>query len=99
MSIQESTEVSPGRGEVRTSESVRSASLQRRLLLAFHDLGIDKLLPPCWIQTTTIGLAFGDLTLSEADRLVLVLETLSERLVVAVTEPGPGQLHLFDPDA
>lgn len=78
---------------------MRSALLHRRLLLAFHDLGIDKVLPRCWVQPSRGGLAFADPTLSEADRLVLVLETLSERLVDGVTIPGPGQLQLFDADS
>ena len=99
MSAQESDEVSIWRAELRASEHVRSALLHRRLLLAFHDLGIDKVLPPCWVQPRRGGLAFADLTLSEADRLVLVLETLSERFVDGVTIPGLGQLQLFDADA
>ena len=99
MSILQLAEVSTRRGETLTAERLRSALLQRRLLLALHDLGIDKVLPSCWVQPTNRGLAFADLTLTEADRLVLALEALSERLVVEVHEPGPGQLRLFAPDA
>ena len=70
--------------------------LARRLVRALFDLGLDQVLPGGWVSSSCEGLTFGQLTLRQADRLILVLEDVAAEYEPESPEPGPGQLSLFD---
>ncbi len=75
-------------------------SLARRLALALHDLGLDRVLPAGWAGAEGAGLRFGDLDVAGADRLVRHLEDLAAALGDAAlspppAQPGPDQTTLF----
>jgi hypothetical protein len=69
--------------------------LARRLLLAFHDLGLIESVPNGWLQPGPDGLAFGALSVREADKLVLAIEDLANGGRRHVSDPGPNQPTLF----
>jgi hypothetical protein len=69
--------------------------LARRLLLAFHDLGLSESIPRGWLQPGPDGLAFRALTVREADKLVLAIEDLANGGRRHVSGPGPNQPTLF----
>ena len=74
----------------------RADSLTKRLRVVLLDLGLDGVVPNCWVEASIDGLNFSSLTLKQADRLVRALEELAVDHVVEVPEPGPGQLSLFE---
>lgn len=69
--------------------------LTRRLRVALVDLSLDRILPAGWITPTVDGLAFGGLTLKQADALVIGLEDLTTDRLSAASTPAPGQLSFF----
>jgi hypothetical protein len=69
--------------------------LARRLLRAFHDLGIAREIPTGWVRAESDGLVFGNLTVSQADKLVLAVEDLALCRRSFPADPGPNQLPLF----
>ena len=73
----------------------RADHLVRRLRVVWSDLGLDGTVPKDWVEATSDGLSFGNLTHRQADRLVRVLEDLVLDHGPEVPEPGPGQLSLF----
>jgi len=73
----------------------RTEPLVRRLRVVWSDLGLDGTVPKDWVEATSDGLSFGNLTHRQADRLVRVLEDLVLDHGPEVPEPGPGQLSLF----
>lgn len=69
--------------------------LVRRLNLAFNDLGLLSHLPDHFVKPITDGVAFCALTTKQADRLVLLFETLAIRDRSRKTRTFRGQLKLF----
>jgi hypothetical protein len=76
-------------------ERATSHYLARRLLLAFHDLGLMRAVPDGWLQPGPDGVAFRTLTVREADKLVLAVEDLGNGSRRHVSGPGPNQPTLF----
>jgi hypothetical protein len=70
--------------------------LGRRLRLALHDLGLLQHVTSGWVQVSRGGLSFASLSVSEADKLVLVLEDLAQcRPTTRGPRVSPDQLRLF----
>jgi len=69
--------------------------LGRRLHLALHDLGVLEHVPSRWVRVTPEGLSFGTLSVREADKLVLVLEDLTQSRPACQPTENPDQLRLF----
>ena len=72
-----------------------SCHLARRLRLVLFDLDLDRVVPGTWASPRSCGLAFEELTLREADRLLQSLEGLSQGRRPRAPRPGPGQGRLF----
>jgi hypothetical protein len=72
-----------------------TAHLARRLYLAFHDLGIAGEIPTGWVRAESDGLGFGNLTVPQADTLVLAVEDLASGRRSLPAAPGLNQLPLF----
>ena len=66
-------------------------ALTRRLNLALFDLGLDEVVPNNWATPTPGGLAFKQLTLRQADRLVRALEDLAADYQPETFTPGPNE--------
>lgn len=74
----------------------RFAALGRRLSLALFDLGLDQALAG-WVIPTDQGLAFAELPVAKADRLVCLLEDLALGRGRSGGSPAPGQLSFQFP--
>ena len=77
-------------------------SLARRLALALHDLGLDRVVPTGWVSVDGAALVFGELDVPAADHLVRRLEDLAAEVAdssaaeaAARRTAGPGQVALF----
>ena len=77
-------------------------SLARRLALAFHDLGLDGVLPAGWVSVDGATIRFGALDVPTADQLIRHLEDIAaevagpmEALAAKRRTAGPGQVGLF----
>jgi len=73
----------------------RAEHLIRRLNLVLFDLRLDRTVPTGWVVPTDQGLAFGLLSLKQADELIRALENLVSGRSPAPSGPGPGQLSFF----
>lgn len=73
----------------------RSCQLAKRFRLVLFDLDLSRVVPETWASPRHGGLAFEELGLREADRLVRSLEHLSQGRRPRAPRPGPGQGRLF----
>lgn len=70
----------------------------RRLRVTLLYISVDKGLPTVWINPTSEGLRFTELTLRQADDLVRSLDDIAANHQVKPRRPGTGELSLFGID-
>ena len=82
--------------EIPADQMNTQRALARRFNLVLFDLGVDGIVPNNWVMATEDGLAFKQLSLRDADRLVRALEDLAVGCEPDRATPGPNQLSLFE---
>ena len=85
-------------GEIQTDAIgyPRTEPLVRRLRVVWSDLGLDGVVPKDWVEATSTGLSFEELTHRQADLLTVALENIASDFEPEVPQPGIGQLSLFE---
>jgi hypothetical protein len=64
-------------------------SIARRLVLALHDLGLDAIVPAGWVSVDGAAVAFGELDVPAADRLVRHLEDIAADVADVAARVAP----------